>query len=254
MTTTRRGEGEGRGGEREQEVGGGRERLLMRSEPETNQHNLLNKIRKSGSAQRQRQAEGGEHSAQDRSSPTHTCSLPSSFRHTPAATPHRPLPPDTGGETPARLGGPKGGGMQPAAKEDREPPKVEASEDTPVSASAETPDTPSSQDAGAQAEHAGATLTPRPGRGCRSLCQPWCLLLVLTLLLLSLLGSWAVVHLSLGTQGGSPFQVSASYNERVPQDDTATIEPHFTTNCTMGKFYYSSLKRLSSRRRRFCFC
>lgn len=130
--------------------------------------------------------------------------------------------------------------MQPAAKEDREPPKVEASEETPVSASAEALDTPSSQGAGAQAEQARTTLTPQPSRGCRPLCQPWCLLLTLTLLLLSLLGSWAVVHLSLGTQGGSPFHISASYDQRVPQDDTATIEPHFTTNCTMGKFSYSS--------------
>ncbi|XP_047467346.1 ALK tyrosine kinase receptor isoform X2 [Mugil cephalus] len=45
---------------------------------------------------------------------------------------------------------------------------------------------------------------------------------------------WAVVHLTLGTQGGSPFRISASYDQRVPQDDTATIEPHFTTNCTMA--------------------
>ncbi|XP_045919324.1 ALK tyrosine kinase receptor-like [Micropterus dolomieu] len=44
---------------------------------------------------------------------------------------------------------------------------------------------------------------------------------------------WAVVHLTLGTHGGSPFRVSASYDQRIPQDDTATIEPHFTTNCTM---------------------
>nr|XP_046269410.1 leukocyte tyrosine kinase receptor [Scatophagus argus] len=44
---------------------------------------------------------------------------------------------------------------------------------------------------------------------------------------------WAVVHLTLGTQGGSPFRVSGSYDLRIPQDDTATIEPHFTTNCTM---------------------
>ncbi|XP_040917186.1 ALK tyrosine kinase receptor [Toxotes jaculatrix] len=45
---------------------------------------------------------------------------------------------------------------------------------------------------------------------------------------------WAVVHLTLGTHGGSPFRVSASYDQRIPQDDTATIEPHFTTNCTMA--------------------
>ncbi|XP_034381036.1 ALK tyrosine kinase receptor [Cyclopterus lumpus] len=45
---------------------------------------------------------------------------------------------------------------------------------------------------------------------------------------------WAVVHLTLGTHRGSPFRVSASYDQRIPQDDMATIEPHFTTNCTMA--------------------
>ncbi|XP_014192765.1 ALK tyrosine kinase receptor [Haplochromis burtoni] len=45
---------------------------------------------------------------------------------------------------------------------------------------------------------------------------------------------WAVVHLTLGANGGSPFRISASYDQRIPQDDTATIEPHFTTNCTMA--------------------
>ncbi|XP_076604688.1 ALK tyrosine kinase receptor isoform X1 [Chaetodon auriga] len=44
---------------------------------------------------------------------------------------------------------------------------------------------------------------------------------------------WAVVHLTLGTHGRSPFRVSGSYDQRIPQDDAATIEPHFTTNCTM---------------------
>ncbi|XP_033844609.1 ALK tyrosine kinase receptor [Periophthalmus magnuspinnatus] len=45
---------------------------------------------------------------------------------------------------------------------------------------------------------------------------------------------WAVVHLTLGTHGGAPFRISGGYDQRVPQDDTATIEPHFTTNCTMA--------------------
>nr|XP_020477641.1 ALK tyrosine kinase receptor-like [Monopterus albus] len=45
---------------------------------------------------------------------------------------------------------------------------------------------------------------------------------------------WAVVHLTLGAHRGSAFRVSASYDQRVPQDDTATIEPHFTSNCTMA--------------------
>ncbi|KAM9777843.1 ALK tyrosine kinase receptor [Neosynchiropus ocellatus] len=45
---------------------------------------------------------------------------------------------------------------------------------------------------------------------------------------------WAVVHLTLGTHDRSPFRVSAGYEQRIPQDDTATIEPHFTTNCSMA--------------------
>ncbi|XP_028294863.1 ALK tyrosine kinase receptor [Gouania willdenowi] len=45
---------------------------------------------------------------------------------------------------------------------------------------------------------------------------------------------WAVVHLTVGTHNGSPFRISASYDQRVPQDDAATIESHFTTNCTMA--------------------
>ncbi|XP_068607730.1 ALK tyrosine kinase receptor [Brachionichthys hirsutus] len=45
---------------------------------------------------------------------------------------------------------------------------------------------------------------------------------------------WAVVHLTLGTQRGTPFRLTASYDQRTLQDDTATIEPHFTTNCTMA--------------------
>ncbi|XP_061751711.1 ALK tyrosine kinase receptor [Nerophis ophidion] len=44
---------------------------------------------------------------------------------------------------------------------------------------------------------------------------------------------WAVAHLTLGTQGGSPFRISASYNQRV-LGETAMIEPNFTTNCTMA--------------------
>nr|XP_020498778.1 ALK tyrosine kinase receptor-like [Labrus bergylta] len=51
--------------------------------------------------------------------------------------------------------------------------------------------------------------------------------------LLPVITGWAVVHLTLGTHGGSAFRVSASYDQRIPQDDAATIEPHFTTNCTM---------------------
>lgn len=126
--------------------------------------------------------------------------------------------------------------MPQPTKKERRPPKLEGNEEPPTSASAEALASLSTQ---AQAEQTPATLTPRPGGRCGFFCHPWCLLLALTLLLLSLLGSWAVVHLSLETRGGSPFRVSASYNQRVPQDDTATIEPHFTTNCTMGKLEHS---------------
>lgn len=136
--------------------------------------------------------------------------------------------------------------MHQQTKEERESPKMEGDEEIPMSASAEALDSPSSEALGAQAEQARATLTPDPRRGCVFFCQPWCLLLTLTLLLLSLLGSWAVVHLTLGTNGGSPFRVSASYDQRIPKDDTATIEPHFTTNCTMGKL---AVPCNSSRRR-----
>ncbi|XP_054651469.1 ALK tyrosine kinase receptor isoform X2 [Dunckerocampus dactyliophorus] len=44
---------------------------------------------------------------------------------------------------------------------------------------------------------------------------------------------WAVAHLTLGTHGGSPFRISAGYNQRI-LDDTGMIEPNFTTNCTMA--------------------
>lgn len=130
------------------------------------------------------------------------------------------------------LGGLKGWAMHHHAKEERDPPKMEGNEAATMSASSAALDSPTSV---VQAEQAQATLTPLNRSRCRFFCQPWCLLFALILLLLSLLGSWAVVHLTLGTNGGSPFRISASYDQRMPQDDTATIEPHFTTNCTMGK-------------------
>lgn len=151
-------------------------------------------------------------------------------------------------QDPGALGWARRGAMHQQTKEERDPPKTEGNEETSMSASAEALDSPSSDASGAQAEQARATLTPDPRRRCGFFCQPWCLLLTLTLLLLSLLGSWAVVHLTLGTHGGSPFRVSGSYDQRIPQDDAATIEPHFTTNCTMGKLTHpchSSQKWLS---------
>ncbi|KAF4084330.1 hypothetical protein AMELA_G00127450 [Ameiurus melas] len=61
--------------------------------------------------------------------------------------------------------------------------------------------------------------------------QPFCLLMMLILLVLSLLGSWAVVHLSLGARE-TPFRISSSYDQ--PGElETATYNPFFITNCTM---------------------
>ena len=71
------------------------------------------------------------------------------------------------------------------------------------------------------------------------LCHSGRLILALIMLLLCLLGSWAVVHLTLGIHGGTPFRISASYDQHNDQNAdatrTATIEPSFTTNCTVGK-------------------
>ncbi|XP_046900732.1 ALK tyrosine kinase receptor [Hypomesus transpacificus] len=69
------------------------------------------------------------------------------------------------------------------------------------------------------------------------LCHSGRLILALIMLLLCLLGSWAVVHLTLGIHGGTPFRISASYDQHNDQNAdatrTATIEPSFTTNCTV---------------------
>lgn len=132
----------------------------------------------------------------------------------------------------------RGWTMQHHTKEERSPAKVEGDEEASMTESAEALDSPYMETSGVEAEQTQATLTPNPPSRCGVFCQPWCLLLILTLLLLSLLGSWAVVHLTLATHRGSSFRVSASYDQRIPQDDTATIEPHFTTNCTMGKLSY----------------
>lgn len=126
--------------------------------------------------------------------------------------------------------------MLQQTKEEGDPPKLEGDHDMPVMASREALDSPASLTPGAPTEPTQTMLTPNAPRCCRCFCQPWCLLIALTLLLLSLLGSWAVVHLTIGTSGGSPFRISTSYDQRIPHDDTATIEPHFTTNCTMSKY------------------
>uniref|UniRef100_A0A3P8XUN3 Tyrosine-protein kinase receptor n=1 Tax=Esox lucius TaxID=8010 RepID=A0A3P8XUN3_ESOLU len=53
---------------------------------------------------------------------------------------------------------------------------------------------------------------------------------------------WAVVHLTLGPRGTEPFRIQASYDQPIEQDTTtaATIEPSFTTNCTVGKCRFGS--------------
>lgn len=80
----------------------------------------------------------------------------------------------------------------------------------------------------------GATMTSYSPL--RALHQPCCWVLLLILLVLSLLFSWAVVHLSLGARN-KPFRISSSYNQ--PGDmETATYDPRFTTNCTISKCFW----------------
>lgn len=84
---------------------------------------------------------------------------------------------------------------------------------------------------GEEESYPGPALTPNSPSSL--LRRPVCLLILLILLVLSLLGSWAMVHLSLGTQG-TPFRISSSYDQ--PGElETATYDPLFITNCTMGK-------------------
>lgn len=80
-------------------------------------------------------------------------------------------------------------------------------------------------------EYSGPALTPNSSTSV--LHRPFCLLLMLILLVLSFLGSWAVVHLSLGARE-TPFRISSSYDQ--PGElETATYDPLFITNCSMGK-------------------
>ncbi|TRY55547.1 hypothetical protein DNTS_003670 [Danionella cerebrum] len=88
----------------------------------------------------------------------------------------------------------------------------------------------------AEESHPGVTLTSYSSL--RALRQPCSLLLVLILLLLSLLCSWAVVHLSLGARS-KPFRISSSYSQP-GEMEMATYDPRFTTNCTilpLGSFF-----------------
>lgn len=79
--------------------------------------------------------------------------------------------------------------------------------------------------------YSGPALTPVTSAS--ALRRPFCLLLMLILLVLSFLGSWAVVHLSLAARE-NPFRISSSYDQPGEQE-TATYDPLFITNCTMGK-------------------
>ncbi|GAA6094126.1 ALK tyrosine kinase receptor [Tachysurus ichikawai] len=84
---------------------------------------------------------------------------------------------------------------------------------------------------GEEEGYSGPALTPNSPTSL--LLRPLCLLLLLILLVLSFLGSWAVVHLSLGARG-TPFRISSSYDQP-GEPETATYDPLFITNCTMGK-------------------
>ncbi|KAF5889885.1 leukocyte tyrosine kinase receptor-like, partial [Clarias magur] len=77
--------------------------------------------------------------------------------------------------------------------------------------------------------YSGPALTPDTSAS--ALRRPFCLLLMLILLVLSFLGSWAVVHLSLAARE-NPFRISSSYDQPGEQE-TATYDPLFITNCTM---------------------
>ncbi|KAK0132562.1 ALK tyrosine kinase receptor [Merluccius polli] len=158
-----------------------------------------------------------------------------------------PPPPKHSAETPRpqRVGSGKDKGhtMHHETRDEGEPPKhmEESSEEGTPMGSEEEEDTTASTQEGPLP----SVQTPCSGGGgggggqgassSSPCCQPRCLLLGLTVFLLSLLGSWAVVHLTLGTRGGLPFRISTSYDRPVSRDATATIEPRFTTNCTVGK-------------------
>lgn len=143
-------------------------------------------------------------------------------------------------------------GMHHQAKEEGDPPKLQGEEEgdsnpTGSSGTQSTPSPPSPEttmEGETQLEEEGTpALTPYPNSRHGGSCRPGCLLVALILMLISLLGSWAVVHLTLGSRGTTPFRIQASYDQPIEQDATATIEPGFTTtiepgfttNCTVGK-------------------
>ncbi|KAJ8401197.1 hypothetical protein AAFF_G00387790 [Aldrovandia affinis] len=89
---------------------------------------------------------------------------------------------------------------------------------------------PSSDGLEPRMEGVPTTLTPSSGPG--GPCRPRHLILTLVFLLFSLLGSWAVMRLILGPQH-DPFRISSTYSQQNEQD-TATFDPLFVTNCTLG--------------------
>ncbi|KAI5618794.1 ALK tyrosine kinase receptor [Silurus asotus] len=103
---------------------------------------------------------------------------------------------------------------------------VSESKDSPSASSPEMTELTQGEDVG----YSGPALTPNSSTSL--LRRLLCLLLMLILLVLSFLGSWAVVHLSLGARE-TPFRISSSYDQ--PGElETATYDQLFITNCTMG--------------------
>nr|XP_046204242.1 ALK tyrosine kinase receptor-like [Oncorhynchus gorbuscha] len=140
--------------------------------------------------------------------------------------------------------------MHHQAKEEGDPPKLQGEEEgdsnpTGSSGTQSAPSPETTMEGETQLEEEGTpALTPYPNSRHGGSCRPGCLLVALILMLISLLGSWAVVHLTLGSRGTTPFRIQASYDRPIEQDATATIdpgftttiEPGFTTNCTVDPY------------------
>ncbi|CDQ74248.1 unnamed protein product [Oncorhynchus mykiss] len=140
--------------------------------------------------------------------------------------------------------------MHHQAKEEGDPPKLQGEEEgdsnpTGSSGTQSAPSPETTMEGETQLEEEGTpALTPYPNSRLGGSCRLGCLLVALILMLISLLGSWAVVHLILGSRGTTPFRIQASYDRPIEQDATATIdpgftttiEPGFTTNCTVDPY------------------
>ncbi|KAJ7991221.1 hypothetical protein DPEC_G00295070 [Dallia pectoralis] len=134
--------------------------------------------------------------------------------------------------------------MDHQAKEGGNSPKQQAGEKGNPTSSTGTQSSPSSTSPDATSEgetqvedSVTSTLTSSPDSRSWRPCRPECLIVASIFMLISLLGSWAVVHLTLGSRGTEPFRIEASYDQPNGQDTStaATIEPGFTTNCSVGK-------------------